>query len=66
MCADMLQDMIDYCSVEGMKRKEARDKAGNKNDSKDEAELQSLRDAKAVGFAMAKKDLDWIDESHKF
>lgn len=66
MCADMLQDMIDYCSVEGMKRKEARDKAGSKNDSKDEAELQSLRDARAYGFAKAKKELDWIDESHKF
>ena len=32
----------------------------------DAAELQSLRDARKFGFATAKKELDWIDDSRKF
>lgn len=65
MCADILQDTIDYCTPEGMARKEARDKSGDKNNSQDAAELKSLADAAAVGFATAKKELSWVDESKK-
>ena len=65
MCADILQDTIDYCTPEGMARKEARDSSGDKNNSQDAAELKSLEDAFAVGFATAKKELSWVDESKK-
>jgi len=65
MCADILQDTIDYCTVEGMHRKEERDISGDKNNSQDEAELKSLRDAREAGFATAKKELSWVDKSKK-
>ena len=65
MCADILQDTIDYCTPEGMARKEARDISGDKNNSQDAAELKSLEDAFAVGFATAKKELGWVDNSKK-
>ena len=66
MCADILRETVDYCTVEGIRRKEERDRSGSKNNSQDEAELRSLADARAVGFAKAKKDLDWIAEEKKF
>jgi hypothetical protein len=66
MCADILQETVDYCTAEGIRRKEERDRSGSKNNSQDAAELKSLEDARAVGFAAAKKDLDWIDAGKKF
>ncbi len=65
MCADILQDTVDYCTVEGIRRKEARDASGDKNNSQDAAELKSLADARAAGFATAKKELGWVDGSKK-
>ncbi len=66
MCADILQETVDYCTAEGIRRKEERDRSGSKNNSQDAAELKSLADARAVGFAAAKKDLDWIAEEKRF
>ena len=65
MLRDILQDTIDYATPEGMRRKEQRDISGDKNNSQDAAELKSLDDAAAVGFAKAKKELAWIDDSRK-
>ena len=65
MCADILQDTVDYCTLEGLQRKAERDASGNKNDSKDAAELQSLADARKAGFATAKQDLSWVDSRKK-
>ncbi len=66
MCSDILQETVDYCTAEGIRRKEERDRSGYKNNSQDAAELKSLEDARAVGFAAAKKDLNWIAEEKRF
>lgn len=55
-----LQHILDYSSPEGMKKLE-------EEKAKMAAEMAKMMgDHKDVGFAKAKKDLDWVDPSKKF
>ena len=61
-----LQRMIDYCTPEGMLRLAEREKLHTPPPSMPPEELESLRIADEAGWAKAKSDIDWIDESRKY
>jgi NAD(P)-dependent dehydrogenase (short-subunit alcohol dehydrogenase family) len=58
-----MQRMIDYCTPEGLKRLSERE---HQAPAMPEDELESLRLAAEVGFAKAKGDLDWVEDSKKY
>lgn len=61
-----MQRMIDYCTPEGMERLAEQEKQQRLPAATPKEEMESLREASKVGWAKAKADLDWVDESRKF
>lgn len=58
-----MQRMIDYCTPEGMKRLAERE---HMPPAMPEDEIKSIIEATKVGWAKAKGDIDWVDDSRKY
>jgi NAD(P)-dependent dehydrogenase (short-subunit alcohol dehydrogenase family) len=61
-----LQRTIDYCTPEGMIRAADEEKRRREAPPHHDEDMNSLVAAGEIGFAKAKGDIDWIDESRRY